>query len=48
MIWIQHQLIGVPLTYNVTLECLVEAYPTSLNYWAKENEEMIHENHKYK
>lgn len=48
MIWIPHQLVGIPLTYNVTLECFVEAFPTSLNYWARENSEMIHDSNKYK
>lgn len=48
MIWIPHQLVGIPLTYNVTLECFVEAFPTSLNYWARENNEMIHDSNKYK
>ena len=48
MIAIPHQLVGVPITYNVTLECFVEAYPTSLNYWAKESDQMIHDNNKYK
>ncbi|KAG4079531.1 hypothetical protein HA402_005228 [Bradysia odoriphaga] len=48
MIWIPHQLVGIPLTYNVTLECFVEAFPTSLNYWARENSDMIHDSNKYK
>lgn len=48
MIWIPHQLVGIPLTYNVTLECFVEAFPSSLNYWARENSEMIHDSNKYK
>lgn len=48
MIAIAHQLVGVPVTYNVTLECSVEAYPSSLNYWARENEQMIYDNAKYR
>lgn len=48
MIWVPHQLIGVPVTYNVTLECLVEAFPTSLNYWTRQNDQMIHESGKFK
>lgn len=48
MIAIPHQLVGIPVTYNVTLECYVEAYPVSLNYWARENDQMIFDNAKYK
>lgn len=48
MIWVPHQLIGVPVTFNVTLECLVEAFPTSLNYWTRQNDQMIHESGKFK
>ena len=48
MIWIPHQLVGIPLTYNVTLECFVEAFPSSLNYWARDSNEMIHDSNKYK
>ncbi|CAO1386641.1 unnamed protein product [Diamesa tonsa] len=48
MLWIPHQLVGVPLNYNVTLECFTEAHPTSLNYWTREDGHMIHENKKYR
>lgn len=48
MISVQHQLVGVPLSHNVTLECFVESYPTAMNYWSTENEQMIHDNLKYK
>uniref|UniRef100_A0A7G3ANI1 Putative lachesin-like protein n=1 Tax=Lutzomyia longipalpis TaxID=7200 RepID=A0A7G3ANI1_LUTLO len=48
MLSIAHQLVGVPPFYNVTIECLVEAYPTSLNYWTRENDTMIHDSAKYK
>ncbi|KAI5709003.1 hypothetical protein M8J76_008004 [Diaphorina citri] len=44
MLWIPHQLVGVPLGFNVTLECYTEAHPTSLNYWTREDGHMIHEN----
>lgn len=47
MLWIPHQLVGAPLYYNVTLECFTEAYPTSLNYWTREDGNMIHESSKY-
>lgn len=48
MLWIPHQLIGVYLYSNATLECIVEAHPTSLNFWSRENEKMIYESQKYK
>lgn len=47
MLWIPHQLVGAPLAYNVTLECHTEAYPTSLNYWTRDDGHMIHESTKY-
>lgn len=45
---IPHQLVGVPLGFNVTLECFTEAHPTSLNYWTREDGNMIHDNRKYR
>ncbi|XP_031778750.1 lachesin isoform X2 [Nasonia vitripennis] len=48
MLWIPHQLVGVPLGYSVTLECHTEAHPTSLNYWTRDDGVMIHEGRKYK
>uniref|UniRef100_A0ABD2XNY3 Uncharacterized protein n=1 Tax=Trichogramma kaykai TaxID=54128 RepID=A0ABD2XNY3_9HYME len=49
MLWIPHQLVGVPLGYSVTLECHTEAHPTSLNYWTRSDDGvMIHESRKYK
>uniref|UniRef100_A0A8D9AQU8 Neurotrimin n=1 Tax=Cacopsylla melanoneura TaxID=428564 RepID=A0A8D9AQU8_9HEMI len=47
MLWIPHQLVGVPLGFNVTLECHTEAHPTSLNYWTRDDGNMIHESRKY-
>jgi len=47
MLTVPHQLVGAPLGGNVTLECSTEAHPTSLNYWTRENNEMIQENAKY-
>ncbi|XP_060515834.1 lachesin isoform X2 [Cylas formicarius] len=47
MLWIPHQLVGAPLAYSVTLECFTEAHPTSLNYWTKEDGQMIYESKKY-
>ncbi|XP_061513627.1 lachesin [Anopheles gambiae] len=48
MLWIPHQLVGVPLYFNVTLECFTEAHPTSLNYWTREDGHMIHDSKKYR
>ncbi|CAG9803946.1 unnamed protein product [Chironomus riparius] len=48
MLQIPHQLVGVPLNFNVTLECFTEAHPTSLNYWTREDGHMIHDSKKYK
>jgi hypothetical protein len=48
MLIVPHQLVGIPLTYNASLECIVEAHPTSLNYWCRENEKMIYDSQKYK
>ena len=48
MLWIPHQLVGVPIGYSVTLECHSEAHPTSLNYWTRDDNVMIHESPKYK
>lgn len=48
MVWIPQQLVGTPVGYNVTLECFIEAYPISLNYWSKDDSDMIHDSNKYK
>ncbi|XP_065084282.1 lachesin-like [Ochlerotatus camptorhynchus] len=48
ILWTSHQLVGIPLGYNVTLECSTEAHPTSLNYWTLEKDQMIHDSTKYK
>ncbi|XP_041564689.1 neurotrimin isoform X2 [Drosophila elegans] len=47
MVWIPHQLVGTPMGFNITLECFIEANPTSLNYWTRENDQMIIESPKY-
>lgn len=41
MISIQNQLVGALEGTKVTLECLSEAYPRSINYWTKENGEIV-------
>lgn len=33
MIFVPNQLVGAPTNTNVTLECLTEAHPRSINYW---------------
>lgn len=48
MLQIPHQLIGVPMYHNVTIECMIEAHPTSLNYWTRNNDSMIHDSAKFK
>ncbi|XP_067620270.1 lachesin isoform X3 [Eurosta solidaginis] len=48
MVWIPHQLVGIPMYFNITLECFIEANPTSLNYWTRENDQMITESAKYR
>ncbi|XP_014204982.1 lachesin-like [Copidosoma floridanum] len=48
MLWIPHQLVGVPLGYTITLECHTEAHPTSLNYWTKDDGVMIHQSDQYR
>lgn len=48
MLWIPHQLIGVPQGFTVTLECTTEAHPASLNYWTREDGHMIHDSRKYR
>lgn len=41
MISISNQLVGAKEGSKVTLECLSEAYPRSINYWTKENGEIV-------
>ncbi|XP_050440686.1 neurotrimin-like isoform X3 [Adelges cooleyi] len=41
MIWIKNQLIGAAVGQSLTLECLSEAYPKSINYWTREAGEII-------
>lgn len=41
MIWIQNQLVGARIGQMMTLECLSEAYPKSINYWTKDKAEII-------
>ncbi|XP_035220289.1 lachesin-like [Stegodyphus dumicola] len=47
MIWIPNQLVGAPVGGKVTVDCHTEAYPKSINYWTKEEGEMIIQSTKY-
>ncbi|XP_050440685.1 neurotrimin-like isoform X2 [Adelges cooleyi] len=47
MIWIKNQLIGAAVGQSLTLECLSEAYPKSINYWTREAGEIIAHGEKY-
>nr|XP_022900206.1 lachesin-like [Onthophagus taurus] len=47
MIKVPNQLLGAPLTTNVQLECYVEAYPNTINYWVKNRGEMLLNGSKY-
>lgn len=48
MLSIPHQLVGVPIGHEVTIECFTEAHPTSLNYWTRDDGHMIHDSKKYR
>jgi len=41
MISVPNQLVGAYEGQTLTLECQSEAYPKSINYWTKENGEII-------
>lgn len=41
MIWIQNQLVGAQEGQSVTLECMSEAYPKSIDYWTKDKGTII-------
>ncbi|XP_023717615.1 neurotrimin isoform X1 [Cryptotermes secundus] len=47
MLTIQNQLEGAYLGQDVALDCLTEAYPTSINYWTTERGDMIVSGDKY-
>ncbi|XP_012136049.2 neurotrimin [Megachile rotundata] len=47
MISIQNQLVGAQEGQKMTLECHSEAFPKSINYWTKENNEIIKTGEKY-
>ncbi|KOC63980.1 Lachesin [Habropoda laboriosa] len=48
MLTIPSQLEAAYIGQDVTLECITEAYPTSINYWTTEHGDMIVPGEKYK
>ncbi|KAJ8718338.1 hypothetical protein PYW08_002575 [Mythimna loreyi] len=44
---VPNQLLGAPLGTDVILECTVEAYPNTINYWLKNRGEMLLDGPKY-
>uniref|UniRef100_A0A1B6CG20 Ig-like domain-containing protein n=1 Tax=Clastoptera arizonana TaxID=38151 RepID=A0A1B6CG20_9HEMI len=47
VIKVPNQLLGAPLGTDVQLECYVEAYPNTINYWVKNRSEMLLDGLKY-
>ncbi|XP_050313570.1 lachesin [Anthonomus grandis grandis] len=47
MIKVPNQLLGAPLNTDVQLECYVEAFPNTINYWIKNRGEMLLNGTKY-
>ncbi|BES91642.1 Immunoglobulin domain [Nesidiocoris tenuis] len=47
MIWIQNQLVGAMEGERMTLECLSEAFPKSINYWTRESGDIISQGPKF-
>lgn len=41
VIKVPNQLLGAPLGTDVQLECYVEAFPNTINYWVKNRGEML-------
>jgi hypothetical protein len=41
IIQVHNQLVGGPLGSNITLDCMVEASPKPINYWARESGKFI-------
>ncbi|XP_044735605.1 lachesin-like [Chrysoperla carnea] len=44
---VPNQLLGAPLNTDVQLECYVEAFPNTINYWVKSQSEMLLDGPKY-
>ncbi|XP_045771621.1 lachesin isoform X1 [Maniola jurtina] len=47
LVQVPNQLVGAPTGTDVTLQCHVEASPRAINYWTRDNGEMIISNDKY-
>ncbi|XP_066251861.1 lachesin-like [Euwallacea similis] len=47
VIKVPNQLLGAPLNTDVQLECYVEAFPNTINYWVKNRGEMLLNGSKY-
>ncbi|GJQ68997.1 hypothetical protein Trydic_g6174 [Trypoxylus dichotomus] len=47
VIKVPNQLLGAPLNTDVQLECYVEAFPNTINYWVKNRGEMLLNGTKY-
>ncbi|CAK1544657.1 unnamed protein product [Leptosia nina] len=47
LVQVPNQLVGAPTGTDVALQCHVEASPKAINYWTRENGEMIITNDKY-
>ncbi|XP_012270472.1 neurotrimin-like [Orussus abietinus] len=47
MVDIQNQLVGAREGQAITLECISEAYPKSINYWTRDMDEIIPQGDKY-
>lgn len=48
IIQVHNQLIGAPLGSNITLDCLVEASPKPIYYWARDTGEYLMPSEKYR
>lgn len=47
VVWVTNQMVSAPLNTHVRLECFVESFPISVNYWSNEKGEMIPQGQKY-
>ncbi|XP_044002273.1 neurotrimin-like isoform X2 [Aphidius gifuensis] len=47
MVSVQNQLVGAREGQSMTLECLSEAFPKSINYWTKDKSEIIAQDGRY-
>lgn len=41
VIKVPNQLLGAPVGTDVQLQCFVEAFPNTINYWVKSRGEML-------